>query len=91
MIFESFLILLPMIVVVLGGYLVAMIFDISEDTLIRVVTDFFMPMLVFYSLYTSGIDFLETLKLAGYKVRDMRVFDMSPHTPHIETVLLLEL
>ncbi len=34
---------------------------------------------------------LETLKLAGYKISDMRVFDMSPHTPHIETVLLLEL
>jgi len=65
MIFESFLILLPMIVVVMGGYLVAMIFDISEESLIRVVTDFFMPMLVFYSLYTSGIDFLETLKLTG--------------------------
>ena len=34
---------------------------------------------------------LETLKLAGYNIRDMRIFDMSPHTPHIETVLLLEL
>ncbi len=34
---------------------------------------------------------LELLKLAGYKISDIRVFDMSPHTPHIETVLLLEL
>jgi len=65
MIIESFLILLPMIAVVMGGYVIATFFDLSEESLIRVVTDFFMPLLVFYSLYTSGIDFLETLKLGG--------------------------
>lgn len=34
---------------------------------------------------------LSVLMLAGYRIRDIRVFDMSPHTPHIETVVLLEL
>lgn len=33
---------------------------------------------------------LETFALAGYSVKDVRAFDMSPHTPHVETVLLLE-
>ena len=34
---------------------------------------------------------LEILAMAGYKVKEVKVFDMSPHTPHIETVLLLEI
>lgn len=34
---------------------------------------------------------LETLVAAGYRVRDVRVFDMSPHTPHVETVVKLEI
>ena len=34
---------------------------------------------------------LETLLMAGYNIKKVRVFDMSPHTPHIETVILLEI
>jgi len=34
---------------------------------------------------------IETLLMAGYRIKKVRVFDMSPHTPHIETVFLLEI
>lgn len=34
---------------------------------------------------------LETLLMAGYRIKKVRVFDMSPHTPHVETVILLEI
>ena len=34
---------------------------------------------------------LEMLAMAGYRVKDVRAFDMSPHTPYIETVILLEI
>nr|MBC8438318.1 AEC family transporter [Candidatus Desulfobacula maris] len=40
-------------------------YSLSEDTLIRIVTDFFMPVLIFYSLYTSDINLSKTLKLLG--------------------------
>jgi len=65
MIINSFLILLPLIFLALGGYLLSRIYSISEDTLIRIVTDFFMPALIFYSLYTSDINLTKTLKLLG--------------------------
>jgi len=65
MITDPFLILLPLIVLALGGYICAWLFTLSEDTLVRVVTDFFMPMLVFYSLYTSSINLNDTMRLGG--------------------------
>ncbi|MHB9030305.1 MAG: 23S rRNA (uracil(1939)-C(5))-methyltransferase RlmD [Candidatus Latescibacterota bacterium] len=34
---------------------------------------------------------LETFALAGYRLQAMRALDMAPHTPHIETVLKLEI
>jgi len=34
---------------------------------------------------------LEMLAMAGYRLKDIRAFDMSPHTPHIETVVKLEI
>jgi predicted permease len=40
-------------------------FSISEMTLVRSVTDFFMPLLVFTSLYTSTIDLKQTLQIGG--------------------------
>ncbi len=58
-------IFLPLILLMAGGYLCSALFAVSEDTLVRCVTDFFMPLLVFFSLYTSAIDLTETLKLAG--------------------------
>jgi len=63
MILDSFLILLPLVFLALGGYFLSMFYSLSEDTLIRIVTDFFMPVLIFYSLYTSDIKLSETLKL----------------------------
>lgn len=65
MIINSFLILLPLILLALGGYLLSTFYSLSEDTLIRIVTDFFMPALIFYSLYTSDINLIKTLKLFG--------------------------
>ena len=49
-IIDSFLILLPLIFLALGGYFLSDVYSLSEDTLIRIVTDFFMPVLIFYSL-----------------------------------------
>jgi predicted permease len=63
MIIDAFLILLPLLILALGGYALSKIYPLSEETLIRVVTDFFMPVLVFYSLYTSDIDLAKTLKI----------------------------
>jgi len=65
MILDSFLILLPLIFLALGGYFLSLFYPLSEDTLIRIVTDFFMPVLIFYSLYTSDINLAKTLKLLG--------------------------
>ena len=65
MITDPYLILLPLIVLALGGYICAWVFTLAEDTLVRIVTDFFMPMLVFYSLYTSTINLNDTMKLGG--------------------------
>ncbi len=65
MIANPYLILLPLILLGLGGYICAWLFALSEDTLVRVVTDFFMPLLVFYSLYTSAININDTMKLGG--------------------------
>ncbi len=65
MIANPYLILLPLILLALGGYICSWLFALSEETLVRVVTDFFMPMLVFYSLYTSTINLDDTMKLGG--------------------------
>jgi predicted permease len=65
MIIDSFLILLPLVFLALAGYFLSMFYSLSEDTLVRIVTDFFMPVLIFYSLYTSDINFGQTLKLFG--------------------------
>ena len=34
---------------------------------------------------------IEAVPHLGYRLKDIRVFDMSPQTPHIETVILLEI
>ena len=48
-----------------AGFGLSKIFALDENTLTRVLTDFFMPALVFYSLYSSNIVFTETLRLLG--------------------------
>ena len=65
MIFDLLLIFLPLILLIIGGYVCSTLFVISEDTLVRCVTDFFMPLLVFYSLLTSDSNLTQTLKLGG--------------------------
>ncbi len=34
---------------------------------------------------------LESLVQAGYRIKQVRAFDMAPHTPHVETVVQLEI
>ncbi|HUT63107.1 MAG TPA: 23S rRNA (uracil(1939)-C(5))-methyltransferase RlmD [Anaerolineae bacterium] len=51
-----------------------------------------IPRMIYVSCNVRAIPGdLEMLLLAGYLIKKIRVFDMSPHTPHIETVLLLEI
>ena len=65
MIFSIFIIILPLFAAMGAGYGISRLFHIDEHTLTRVLTDVFMPALVFYSLYSSDIIFTETLKLLG--------------------------
>ena len=62
---SPFIILLPLFILAGFGYALTKIFDLSEDTLVRVLTDCFMPLLVFYSLYTSNLEARESLHIAG--------------------------
>ncbi len=51
-----------------------------------------IPRMIYVSCNVRAIPRdLEMLLLAGYRIKKIRVFDMSPHTPHIETVFLLEI
>ena len=64
-IFSIFVIILPLFAAMGAGFGISKLFPIDEHTLTRVLTDIFMPALVFYSLYSSDIIFTETLKLLG--------------------------
>ena len=60
----------------------------AMDTLLRMR----IPRMVYVSCNVRALpEDLATLSLAGYVIRDVAVFDMSPHTPHVETVVLLEI
>ncbi len=51
-----------------------------------------IPRLVYVSCNAGAIPRdLSMLAMAGYRIRDIRVFDMAPHTPHVETVIGLEI
>jgi len=65
MIQQSFLQLLPILVITGGGYLLSRIYNLSQDTLVKVIVDFLMPMLIFHALYTSDISAALVLGLAG--------------------------
>ncbi len=65
MIVDSFYMLLPLILLVLGGFAFSRLFALNEETLVRSVTDFFMPMLVFHALITSRINLVQTLKMGA--------------------------
>jgi len=65
MFLDSFVLLLPILFLSAGGYFLAKLTKISVETLVRVVTDFLMPLLIFYSLYTSNVSAKTVLSLAG--------------------------
>ncbi len=65
MLIHTFLLLLPLFAVTGAGYLLGRFFHLSEESLIRVLTDFFMPMLIFVSLYNSDITLSDMARLFG--------------------------
>jgi len=65
MILDAFFQLLPILILAGGGVLLDYLYDISLDTLIKIITDFLLPMLIFYSLYTSDISAALVIDIAG--------------------------
>lgn len=58
-------ILVPLVVTIAAGYLLGKIFDLSEETLVRVLTDFVAPLLIFVSLYRSSLSGESVLRIGG--------------------------
>ncbi|MGM0432053.1 MAG: AEC family transporter [Spirochaetota bacterium] len=65
MIINTFIQLLPILLLTLGGYILRTMYPLSTDTLVKVITDFLMPMLIFHALYNSDIQGPLVLSLAG--------------------------
>ncbi len=65
MVLATLKILIPLFFVIGSGFVFSKIFDISEDTIVRLVTDFFMPLLVFGSLYRTTNTLGEIADIAG--------------------------
>lgn len=65
MILYSFMQMLPILLLTLAGFGFAKLYPISQDTLVVIITDLFMPVLVFVSLYKSDIHASLVLDLAG--------------------------
>ncbi len=63
MIIRTFIILLPLFLLCGGGFLLDRLFSLSEETLVRVVTDFFFPLLVFSSLYGAEVNGSDTVAI----------------------------
>ncbi|NQU62816.1 MAG: AEC family transporter [SAR324 cluster bacterium] len=58
-------ILFPLFLLIFGGYIISRLFSLSEGPLVRAVTDFFMPLLVFHSFCTSPTSLPQMLKVFG--------------------------
>ncbi len=58
-------ILIPLVVTITAGYLLGRIFDLSEETLVRVLTDFVAPLFIFVSLYRSGLSGASVIRIGG--------------------------
>ena len=58
-------ILVPLIFTIASGYLLGKIFDLSEDTLVRVLTDFVAPLLIFLSIYRSSLSEDSVIRIGG--------------------------
>ena len=65
MVLDSLGILLPLFLLIGGGFVVGRIYSLSEGPLVRVVTDFFMPFLVFYSFCTVRMPVSHIARLIG--------------------------
>ena len=65
MILQSFLLLLPILLLVLLGLLLSRLHDLSGDTLVKTITEVLMPMLIFHALATSDIELSLVADLAG--------------------------
>jgi len=63
--FNTVGILLPLFLLIVGGFVIARLFSLSEGPLVRSVTDFFMPLLVFYSFGTTPTVLGEILRILG--------------------------
>ncbi|HKK64888.1 MAG TPA: AEC family transporter [Clostridia bacterium] len=62
---DTFVVLLPLFILMAGGWIMGAAFSIHEDTLTRILVDFFVPLLVFGSLYRSDITPSEMADLLG--------------------------
>ncbi len=65
MIVQTFGLLLPLFITIGGGWLITRFFGLTEKPLARALTDFFMPLLVFSSLYSSSLSLGDTASLFG--------------------------
>jgi hypothetical protein len=65
MLLDTFILLFPIFLIAAAGFLFTKFFSLSIETMVRMVTDLFMPVLVFYSLYTSDVIPRTILSLAG--------------------------
>jgi hypothetical protein len=65
MFLDVFVQLLPILLLILGGHLVNKIHRIEVNTLVKLVADFFMPLLIFHSLYYSDLQGTLVLGIAG--------------------------
>ena len=55
MFLNSFIQMLPILIIAAGGYLTKNAFAVETQPLVKITADFFMPMLVFHALYHSDL------------------------------------
>ncbi|HKM06658.1 MAG TPA: hypothetical protein VJ869_06680, partial [Sphaerochaeta sp.] len=65
MVLYSFMQMLPILALTLAGYVFARLYSINLDTLVVLISDLFMPALIFISLYKSDLHASLVLDLAG--------------------------
>ena len=65
MVLYSFMQMLPILALTLAGYVFARLYPINLDTLVVLISDLFMPALIFISLYKSDLHASLVLDLAG--------------------------
>ena len=65
MVLYTFVQLLPILLLTLGGYVLSKIYELSLDTLVKVISDFLMPLLIFHALYHSDLQGDLVLSIAG--------------------------